>query len=54
MSALLDENGAQVLPPAEDPRARVTAYAAYACLSADLRARSKPHAALAARLEVAA
>ena len=54
MTRLLDSNGAQVLPPVNDPRAIVTGWVAVRCVDADLRVRSVVHRELAGHLFIEA
>lgn len=49
---LLDANGAQILPPAEDSRATTSAWFAHLAADADMRTKHPEYAALAASLTV--
>jgi hypothetical protein len=50
MSILTDATGAQILPPAEDSRATVTAWFAYVSADGDQRTKYPEWAALAGTL----
>lgn len=52
MSTVHEASGAQILPPARDERATVSAWAAHLAADADQRVKAPEYAALAEALEV--